>query len=210
MYYKLTKSYTHHGGKKLRLSEITEGTIVQKDSVVEDNPGFEYLTISFGDEPQYYLSADVVENSEEYFEPISREDYVREIGSRELINVVLLNQERGITPEESAEIILNHFDLEEEFELDFEDEDLDSIYNPNESLRKAAEEFKKELERLSPEKHYPNFQPFSPTVPNMPISNPTAPYCHCGNDGSKPCWSTSCPKQLIISYTVISSNNKPS
>jgi glycerol-3-phosphate cytidylyltransferase len=40
-----------------------------------------------------------------------------------------------------------------------------------------------------------------PLVPYTPYKSPyEVPYCTCGNDGTKPCWSTACPKRLIVTY----------
>ena len=59
-------------------------------------------------------------------------------------------------------------------------------------------------------KDEPQQQPYAPfptpypTQPYIPPYN--VPYCSCGNDGTKPCWSTSCPKRLIVTYCSTSTN----
>jgi len=224
MYYKLIKAYTHHGGKTVKLSTIEPNTLIIREKVLEDNPGLEYMTLSFGAEPQFYLSAAVVESSPEFFEELTPEEFSREIGARELVNLVLLNQERGISPEESAQIILEHFDLE--IDTDFEDDEEDEeeeldqpanresegIFDENGILKDTAaieemiEEFDRLMKQLKEGKENPfnrpnttwPYQPYTPPQPN-PYNGPI---CHCGNDGTKPCYSTACPSRIIVTYTT--------
>jgi hypothetical protein len=196
-YYKLLKNYTHHGGTIVLLNEIPEGTLVQRALVTEDNPGMEYITVGFGDEGQFYLSAEVVENSPTYFEQIDEWEYWKAIATNELLNAVRLAGERGVSPLECVEIINDEFDLE----LDIMDWD-----EPNDKLKEAAENFKKFMEgveRVKEESKQKPFQPITqPFVPYQPIPNPynNQPYCQCGNDGTRPCWSTACPHRLIVTY----------
>lgn len=221
MYYKLTKPYTHHGGKTLKLTTINPNTLIIRDKVLEDNPGMEYMTLSFGNEPQFYLSADVVENSPEFFTELTPEEFSKEIGVRELINIVLLNQERGITPEESAQIIMENFDLV--IDLDFDDLEDDEPENQGceegccgkceqennpKHIEEMIEEFDKMMKQLKEGKENPfnpmPTMPYQPYIPQQPYNN--QPYCHCGNDGTKPCWSTACPKRIVVTYTTSNSS----
>ena len=228
MYYKLTKHYTHHGGKTVKLSTIKPNTLIIKDKVLEDNPGMEYMTLSFGNEPQYYLAAAVVENSPEFFNELTPEEFSREIGARELVNLVLLNQERGITPEESAQIIMEEFDLvidieDDEEEIDRpaklpaepENEEPEGIFDGNgvlqnpEAIEEMIEEFDRLIKQLkegkgNPDQHIQTFpyQPYCP--PQPPYYN--GPICNCGNDGTKPCYSTACPSRIVVTYTTSNSN----
>ena len=233
MYYKSIKAYTHHGGKTVKLSTIEPNTLVIKDKVLEDNPGMEYMTLSFGSEPQFYLAAAVVERSPEFFEELTAEEFSKEIGARELVNLVLLNQERGISPEESAQILMNHFDLVIDFEFDDEDEDLPEGYNEPEdqpanrepegifdsngvlqdtdAIEEMIEEFDRLIKQLKEGKGNPDITPPNTTHPYQPYCPPQPPYyngptCHCGNDGTKPCWSTACPSRIVVTYTTNSNH----
>jgi hypothetical protein len=224
MYYKLIKAYTHHGGKTVKLSTIEPNTLIIRDKVLEDNPGLEYMTLSFGSEPQYYLSAEVVESSSEFFQELTPEEFSREIGARELVNLVLLNQERGISPEESAQILMEHFDLV--IDIDFEDEeeaeeeeldqpanretegifDENGILKDTEAIEEMIEEFDRLMKQLKEGKENPfnrpnttwPYQPYTPPQPN----HYNGPTCHCGNDGTKPCYSTACPSRIVVTYTT--------
>ena len=73
MYYHLKKNYTHHGGTTVKLSEIKEGTLLFLD--VNAKRGFEYITVSYGEDPVYYLSSDIVERNSSYFEQITEEEF---------------------------------------------------------------------------------------------------------------------------------------
>jgi hypothetical protein len=193
MYYITLKSYTHHGGTKVNLNEIPEGTLIQRAVVMDDNPGMEYITVGFGDDGQFYLSAEVVENSPQYFEEIEEEDYWKEISKREIINACLLAEERGLEPLEAVQAISDHFDL---------DLDLDEWPEPNEKLRDASESFKKLMEEIERAKEAEKQKTTQPFAPYQPYPNPynNQPYCQCGNDGTRPCWSTACPHRLIVTY----------
>jgi hypothetical protein len=207
MKYLSIKAYTHHGGTAVKLTEIPKGTLIQRAIVVDTNPGMEYVTLGFGDTGQYYLSAEVVENSPEFFEELTEEEFWIEISKRELINQVILNEERGLTPLESIQTISDYFDL---------DLEIDEWPEPNENLKGAAESFKKlmeEIERVKEEQRQKTVQPFAP-YPPQPYPNPynNQPYCSCGNDGTRPCWSTACPNRLIVTYCSTSTanpNSKP-
>ena len=197
MKYLSIKPYTHHGGTRVKLTEIPEGTLIQRALVTDTNPGMEYVTLGFGDEGQFYLSAEVIENSPEYFEEITEEDFWKEISKRELINAFILADERGLSPLEGIQAISDYFDLELE---------IDPIEwpEPNENLKEAADRFKKlmeEIERIKEEeKQKPFQQPFAPYQPYQPNPYNNQPYCKCGNDGTRPCWSTACPHRLIVTY----------
>ena len=191
MKYITIKEYTHHGGTITKLHQIPVGTLVQRATVTEDNPGMEYVTVGFGDDHQYYIGALVVESSPEFFKPISDKEYWKEISKRELINQVMLNEDRGITPEESIQMLAEYFGVYVEKE--------------KEDLAKTFKELMKEIDRVKEDSEKIPFQPF-PSFPNdwQPIQ--PKPYCQCGNDGTRPCWSTACPNRLIITYSVTSNS----
>ena len=68
--------------------------------------------------------------------------------------------------------------------------------DPREEFVKKMEEIQKEMEKVV-ERNTPPFQPFQPY---HPAPNPYNAKCHCGNDGTQPCWSTACPQRIVISY----------
>jgi hypothetical protein len=186
------KEYTHHGGTSVKLSQIPVGTLIQRAIVTDSNPGMEYVTVGFGDESQYYIGASVVENSPEYFKEISNEEYWKEIGKRELINTVLLNEERGITPEEAINMIAEHFGIH----VNKEKEDLARSFQ---DLMEEIDRVKEQSQKM-PFEPYPGWQPIGPGY--------RQPVCQCGNDGTRPCWSTACPNRLIVTYSSTTTYNK--
>jgi hypothetical protein len=105
----------------------------------------------------------------------------------------LLAEERGLDPLEAVQTISDHFDLELEF---FE------WPEPNEKLKDAAETYKKLMEEIERVKEENRQKPVQPFAPYQPYPNPynNQPYCSCGNDGTRPCWSTACPHRLHITY----------
>lgn len=53
---------------------------------------------------------------------------------------------------------------------------------------------KEELENTSPPPPPSNPFPIYPTFPDYTQN------CPCGNNGTQPCWSTACPKRIIVTY----------
>jgi hypothetical protein len=203
MYYRLKKNYTHHGGTTVKLSEIKEGTLLFLD--VNAKRGFEYITVSYGDDSVYYLSSDIVERNSSYFEQINEEEFESIVAKIEFKNEVKIHINKGLTYEDAMNCI------EEAFDEDWEE----IIPEPNDALIEAVDRFNRNLEEtydydklakrllekldeLEKAKHIqqPYVQPFINSQPINPYNNT----CPCGNTGSQPCFSVACPKRLIVTY----------
>jgi len=184
MFYLLLKDYTHHGGTIKKLKTIPKGTLLSKEPFRE-TVGLEYITIGHGNLEGYYFSKDVVENNPEFFKKLTEQECNKFVAIEKFKNDLYLISEH-LAIEEIYEILDETF-VEREEEPD-----------PKEEFLKKLEEIKKEAEKIA-ERNTP-FNPF-------PIPNQTQPFkydnvCPCGNDGTKPCWSTACPKRIIITYGI--------
>jgi len=204
MYYRLKKNYTHHGGTTVKLSEIKEGTLLFLD--VNAKRGFEYITVSYGEDPVYYLSSDIVERNSSYFEQITEEEFESIVAKIEFKNEVKIHINKGLTYEDAMNCI------EEAFEEDWDQ----NIPEPNEALIEAMDKFTRDVEeeydydklakRLLEKLNELEKAKQSHTNPQVyPPSNPYInPYnnnqCPCGNNGTQPCYSIACPKRLIVTY----------
>jgi|LakMenEpi03Aug12_release.lakeMendotaPanAssembly.Ray.scaffolds.fasta_scaffold392905_2 hypothetical protein len=179
MFYLLLKDYTHHGGTIKKLKTIPKGTLLSKEPFRE-NVGLEYVTVGHGNQEGYYLSKEVVENNPEFFKKLTEHEFNKFIAIEKFKNDLWLANEH-ISIEEIYEIVNEAF-IEMEEEPD-----------PREEFVKKMEEIQKEMEKVVERNTLP-FQPFHP------LPNPYNAKCHCGNDGTQPCWSTACPKRIIITY----------
>ena len=189
MFYKLLQDYTHHGGTVKRLVTIPKGTLVTKEPFT-DEPGFEYTTVSYGDHDGYFLSQEVVENNTEFFKELSEEEYEKSITILEFKNAV-------IEAHQNLSVIEIYDAVTETFEDKAKEPD------PKEEFKKLMKILQDEIEEINKVDpmeflKFPNLRP-NETLPKMEK-------CHCGNDGTKPCWSTACPQRLNISYGTGSSN----
>lgn len=190
MFYKLLQDYTHHGGTIKRLVTIPKGTLVTKEPMIADEKGFEYSTVSYGDYDGYFLMKEVVENNPEFFRELSKEEYTKAIANLEFKNAV-------VEASESLSVIEIYDAVTETFEDKAKEPD------PTEEFKKLMKILQDEIEEINKVDHtellkFPNLIP-NETLPKMEK-------CHCGNDGTKPCWSTACPQRLIISYGTGSPN----
>jgi len=79
--------------------------------------------------------------------------------------------------------------VEESTEKEKEEDEIDEI-------KKWIEEQLKKMGGKENTKSFPSY----PSFPSLPQYNQF--YCHCGNDGSKPCLSTACPKRIIVTYGI--------
>jgi len=183
------RDYTHHGGTTTKLTNIPSGTLVVEEKVLADNPGMEYKTCGIGDDPQFYLSAEIVTNSPQFFKELTYDEFLREIAKREVINICEVHLAKGLSPQVIIDFIKEHY-----FSA------VDSA-KPEEPVKEFEGILKGLKEIIEEAKNKPTQNPFigAPYVPLYPNHN-TYPSCHCGNDGSKPCWSTACPKQVRITY----------
>ena len=186
MFYLLLKDYTHHGGTIKKLKTIPKGTLISREPFRE-TVGLEYVTVTIGFKGTttggYYLSKEVVENNPEFFKKLTEQEFDKFIAIEKFKND-LWSANEHISIEEIYEIVNEAFvEMEEE-------------PDPKEEFAKKMEEIKKEMERVI-ERNTPPFQPFQPY---HPLPNPYNAKCHCGNDGTQPCWSTACPKRIIITY----------
>jgi hypothetical protein len=183
------KDYTHHGGTTTKLTNIPSGTLVVEEKVLADNPDMEYKTCGIGDDPQFYLSAEIVENSPQFFKELTYDEFLREIAKREVINICEVHLAKGLSPQIIIDFIKEHY-----FSA------VDSA-KPEEPVKEFEGILKGLKEIIEDAKSKPVQNPFigAPYVPLYPNHN-QYPTCHCGNDGTKPCWSTACPNQLKITY----------
>jgi hypothetical protein len=186
MFYELIQDYTHHGGTIKRLVTIPKGTLVTEEPITgrTDEKGFEYSTVSYGDYDGYFLMKEVVENNPEFFRELSREEYTKAMAILEFKNAI-------IEASESLSVIEIYDAVTETFQAKAEEPD------PKEEFKKLMKILQDEMEDINK---------VDPTellkFPNL-IPNETFPKqepCHCGNDGTKPCWSTACPQRIVISY----------
>ena len=203
MKYVLIKDYTHHGGTQLLLSEIPEGTILVPSKSQPDEPMYE--TVSHGKEPCYLIPAKIVENFPTYFELLDEEEFQRNLAKEQIFNAIQNGIDNGIEAQEAIFLICDEFDIpytdteempekaeeikEESIEKEDESEKIDEIKNWIEE----------QLNKMNGKENTKSF-PSYPSVPSYPQDNQF--YCHCGNDGSKPCWSTACPKRIIVTYGI--------
>jgi hypothetical protein len=206
MYYRLNKNYTHHGGTTVKLTEIKEGTLLFLD--VRAKRGYEYITVSYGEDSVYYLSSDIVENNSSYFEKISEEEFESIVAKIEFKNEVKIHIDKGLTYEDAMNCIEEAFD-----------EDWDKIIpEPNDALIEALDQYtqgvedaydydklaKKLLEKLN------DLEKAKQSPVNPPINPYINPYnnnqCPCGNNGTQPCYSIACPKRLIVTYCGTTQN----
>jgi len=270
-YFISTRPYTHHGGTTVKLTEMPVGTLISRDKVTDSNRGMEYITLGIGEQKQFYLSAAVVESSPEYFEEISRDEFVYAVSSRELINTAIVMQSRGISLDEVIEMLSYYRDtqaiaqktiepqkenelgftedeieeneqrqLKERYEATYgkiedtpddetpededdetpededdetpededdetpEDEDDEQELEPN---KEFFEDFLKILAEKMKDAQTHREKTFHETLINPWVVNPFDQWnrkgCYqCGNDGSKPCHSISCPNRIQVYYTV--------
>jgi hypothetical protein len=180
MFYLLLKDYTHHGGTIKKLKTIPEGTLISKEAFRE-KLGLEYITIGHGNQEGFYLSKEVVENNPEFFKKLTEQEFNKFIAIEKFKNDLYLANEY-IPTNEIQDIVRDTLQLKSE-EPD-----------PREEFLKRLEEIQKEAEKIADRNTIP-FTPF-PTMPLPEYNNK----CHCGNDGTTPCWSTACPKRIIITY----------
>ncbi len=179
MFYILLTDYTHHGGTIKKLKTIPKGTLISKEPFRE-TVGLEYVTVGHGNQEGYYLSKEVVENNPEFFKKLTEQEFDKFVAIEKFKNDLWLANEH-ISIEEIYEIVNEAFvEMEEE-------------PDPKEEFLKRLEEIQKEAEKIA-ERNTPIFQPY------QPLPNPYNSKCHCGNDGTQPCWSTACPKRIIITY----------
>ena len=176
MFYQLLLDYTHHGGQIKNLSIIPKGTLISKEPFRETT-GMEYVSCSYGDSASMYLSAEVVENNPKFFKKLTEEEYLKILTKLKLKNK-LYQYNEILTIEEMYDVFNEAF---VEIQLD-----------PKEEFRKRM----KELTEMIKDKNEIQ-TPFSPNQ-TMPLIHNNI--CHCGNDGTKPCFSTGCPRRIIISY----------
>jgi hypothetical protein len=183
------RDYTHHGGTTTKLTNIPSGTLIVEEKVLADNPGMEYKTCGIGDDPQFYLSAEIVTNSPQFFKELSYDEFLREIAKREVINICEVHLAKGLSPQVIIDFIKEHY-----FSA------VDSA-KPEEPVKEFEGILKGLKELIEEAKNKPAQNPFigAPYVPLYPCTIPN-PSCDCGNDGTKPCWSTACPRQLKITY----------
>jgi hypothetical protein len=179
MFYQLLQDYTHHGGTIKKLTTIPKGTLVSKEPFREQKD-MEYITVSYGNHSGYYLSKDVVESNKEFFKEITEEEFEKELLTLEFKNILYKTNET-LSIEEIYNIVDSVF------------KEKDEEPDPREEFLKKLEEINKEMEKTIER----NTQPFQPY---HPIPNPYNSKCHCGNDGTQPCWSTACPKRIHITY----------
>jgi hypothetical protein len=179
MFYELIQDYTHHGGTIKRLQTIPKGTLVLKEPF-NNEPGFEYSTVSYGDYDGYFLSKEIVENNPEFFRELSEEEYEKTIATLEFKNAI-------VEANQNLSVIEIYDAVTETFE--------DKTKEPD-----PKETFKLLLKRLQEEKEKAKEISSPPFQPYQPLPNPYNAKCHCGNDGTQPCWSTACPKRIIITY----------
>lgn len=186
MFYILLKDYTHHGGTIKKLTTIPKGTLISKEPFREQKD-MEYITVSYGNQSGYYLSKDIVESNTEFFKKLTEEEFEKELLTLEFKNVLYKTNET--------------LSIKEIYDI------VDSIFKEKAEEPDTKEEFLKKLEEINKEmektidRNTPPFQPYNP------LPNPYNTKCHCGNDGSQPCWSTACPKRIIITYGT--SGTKP-
>ena len=180
MFYELIQDYTHHGGTVKRLETIPKGTLVVKEPF-NDEPGFEYSTVSYGDYDGYFLSKEVVENNPQFFRELSEEEYEKTIATLEFKNAI-------VEANQNLSVIEIYNAVNETFEDKTKEPD------PKETFKLLLKRLQEEKEKAKELRSSPPFQPHTPYIP--PYNN----LCHCGNDGTKPCWSTQCPKRIHITY----------
>jgi hypothetical protein len=198
MFYKLLQDYTHHGGTIKRLVTIPKGTLVTKEPSSErtDEKGFEYSTVSYGDYDGYFLMKEVVENNPEFFRELSKEEYTKAMVTLEFKNSIIEASE-SLSVIEIYDAVTETFQAKEENPEPIEEfkKQMDDILS-NEFCKTLMDE----INKVNPTEllKFPNLIP-NETLPKMEK-------CHCGNDGTKPCWSIQCPQRLIITYSTGSSN----
>jgi hypothetical protein len=189
MFYLLLQDYTHHGGTIKKLKTISKGTLITKEPFRETE-GLEYITVGHGNQDGYYLSKLIVENNPEFFKKLTEEEFNKIVVVEEFKNsIYLVNEVLSI---EEIYDILNETFVEKEEEPD-----------PKEEFLKRLEEIQKEMEKVA-DRNTPPFNPM-PFIPLHEMKNK----CHCGNDGTTPCWSTQCPKRIHITYGTGGSGTHP-
>jgi hypothetical protein len=171
MFYQLIQDYTHHGGSIKKLTTIPKGTLISKEPFREQKD-MEYTTVSYGNHSGYYLSKEIVESNIEFFKKLTESEFERELLILEFKNILYKTNET--------------LSIEEIYNI------VDSVFKERDEEPDPGEEFLKRLEEIDR-----TTQPFQSY---QPVSNPYDIKCHCGNDGSQPCWSTSCPKRIHITY----------
>lgn len=186
------RDYTHHGGTTTKLTNIPSGTLIVEEKVLADNPGMEYKTCGIGDDPQFYLSAEIVENSPEFFKELSYDEFLREVAKREIINICEVHLAKGIGPQVVIDFIKEHY---------FSAVDSDK---PEEPVKEFEGILKGLKEIIEESKNKPVVNPFigAPYPGIYPNHQPnfTYPTCYCGNTGQHPCFSSACTRQLPITY----------
>lgn len=183
MFYQLLQDYTHHGGTIKNLSTIPKGTLISREPFREIKD-MEYVSCSYGEKPSMYLSAEVVENNPKFFKKLTEEEYTKLLTKLKLKNSIY----------EYSEVleIKDFYDILDEVFVEKPE-----IVDEKAEFEKKFKEFQEAIEEHAKKNPIP--------FPNIPIPNQTQPFkydnvCPCGNDGTKPCWSTACPKRIIITY----------
>jgi hypothetical protein len=180
MFYELLQDYTHHGGTIKNLTTIPKGTLISREPFREIK-NLEYSSCSYGEKPSMFLSAEVVENNPTFFKKLTEEEYTKALTKLKLKNTIY----------EFSEIleIKDFYDILDEVFVE-KPQMLEEKELFEEQFRKFQEAIEEHISQTP--LHFPNL------IPND--TYPIMEKCHCGNDGTKPCWSTACPQRIIISY----------
>lgn len=163
MYYRLKKSYTHHGGSEVKLVNLPEGTLLFKNPRGMGDRFYETVAES-EDFTGFFINAEIVENYPEFFEKIEKEEWEKIILLNEVKSFIETVKSKGVNYEELIGIVektFGRFNLPNPF----------------------------------------SYKPYEPII--VPYERPHS-ICGCGNDGTKPCWSTACPNRMIITYGTCS------
>ena len=186
MFYELLQDYTHHGGSIKKLKTIPKGTLVSKEPFREEK-GYEYITASYGNHSGFFLSKEIVEGNPEFFKKLNEKEYQTILSSLELKNAIHKASE-FLSVKDMQDLVRDTLQLKSE-EPD-----------PKEEFIELLQILQEEIEKNTYEEYL--------KFPNLGLNEtlPKQEPCHCGNDGTKPCWSTACPQRLIISYGTGSGN----